>query len=259
MFSKGSRYRNLPESSPVDARGERQRGKQLRVIPAAEGRFVHVVREGERLDLLALKYYGDPTRWWRIADANPEEPYPPHLLDRRPFVVERFVLERVRLDERLAQLVEDLGAYGQAAPAENLSPGERAAPGFLRSTVVVIYPPSAATREQILAEVADAGFNLLGVRGGKSGAQTAEAFDFDDLKAKDDWRSLAAALQRTPGVERVESNVVEATLTVEYNSEAVDRSVVVAAIKARGFELSAASLRLARAGARIVIPPNQAG
>ena len=27
---------------------------------------------GERLDLLAGKYYGDPSKWWMIAAANPE-------------------------------------------------------------------------------------------------------------------------------------------------------------------------------------------
>src|SRR6266542_2938191 len=70
MFAKGSRYRNLPESSPVDADGERKRGKQLRLIAQPESQFLHAVQEKDRLDLLAYKYYGDPTRWWQIADAN---------------------------------------------------------------------------------------------------------------------------------------------------------------------------------------------
>ncbi len=30
----------------------------------------HVVAEGERLDLLAYRYYADPALWWVIADAN---------------------------------------------------------------------------------------------------------------------------------------------------------------------------------------------
>lgn len=29
-----------------------------------------------RLDLLAQQLFGDPTQWWRIADANPQIPYP---------------------------------------------------------------------------------------------------------------------------------------------------------------------------------------
>jgi hypothetical protein len=37
----------------------------------------HVVTRGDRLDLVAAKYLGDPTQFWRICDANlvihPEE------------------------------------------------------------------------------------------------------------------------------------------------------------------------------------------
>lgn len=36
----------------------------------------HVVHEGDRLDLLAARYYNDPEMWWVIADANPEVFYP---------------------------------------------------------------------------------------------------------------------------------------------------------------------------------------
>lgn len=31
----------------------------------------HVVTRGDRLDLIAAKYLGDPTQFWRICDANP--------------------------------------------------------------------------------------------------------------------------------------------------------------------------------------------
>jgi nucleoid-associated protein YgaU len=31
----------------------------------------HVVRGGDRLDVLAATYLGDPTQFWRICDANP--------------------------------------------------------------------------------------------------------------------------------------------------------------------------------------------
>jgi hypothetical protein len=30
----------------------------------------HIVVEGDRLDLLAARYLGDPQLWWRIADGN---------------------------------------------------------------------------------------------------------------------------------------------------------------------------------------------
>ncbi|MFC0111328.1 hypothetical protein [Kibdelosporangium aridum] len=29
------------------------------------------MREGDRADVLANRYIGDPEQWWRIADANP--------------------------------------------------------------------------------------------------------------------------------------------------------------------------------------------
>jgi hypothetical protein len=32
----------------------------------------HSVVQGDRLDVLASRYVGDPQLWWRIADANPE-------------------------------------------------------------------------------------------------------------------------------------------------------------------------------------------
>jgi len=31
----------------------------------------HVVRGGDRLDVVAATYLGDPTQFWRICDANP--------------------------------------------------------------------------------------------------------------------------------------------------------------------------------------------
>jgi len=36
----------------------------------AGGRVLHVVAQGDRPDLLAYRYYRDPLKFWRIADAN---------------------------------------------------------------------------------------------------------------------------------------------------------------------------------------------
>lgn len=36
----------------------------------------YTVGLGERLDQIAVQMYGDPTRWWEIADINSELPYP---------------------------------------------------------------------------------------------------------------------------------------------------------------------------------------
>jgi nucleoid-associated protein YgaU len=32
----------------------------------------HQVTGSDRVDQLAARYYGDPTAWWKIANANPE-------------------------------------------------------------------------------------------------------------------------------------------------------------------------------------------
>ncbi len=38
--------------------------------------YHYIVRLGDRFDLLANQYLGDPTLWWQLADANPEVTYP---------------------------------------------------------------------------------------------------------------------------------------------------------------------------------------
>lgn len=49
----------------------------FRAQPKMPNRFLHyTVKMGDRLDTLANAYYGDPTLWWIIADANPEITYP---------------------------------------------------------------------------------------------------------------------------------------------------------------------------------------
>src|SRR4030095_7689313 len=95
MFTRGSRYRNLPETAVLNAKGEWVRGKDLRLIPARETllaptgqQVTHTVLEADRLDLLPLEYDGDTTRWWQVGDVNPELPFPTDLLDRRPLVEE---------------------------------------------------------------------------------------------------------------------------------------------------------------------------
>jgi hypothetical protein len=265
MFSKGSRYRKVSESSPVDAQGERQRGIDLRFIPRADGRFAHTVREGERLDLLAFKYYGDPTRWWQIGDANPAEAYPPDLLDRRPVVAERFVLEYATFAARYAQLFDALAAVSQVTPLEQLSEGLPTVPLFLETTVFVTYPEAVATRDRIVAEIEASGFNLLGAfgldplvaPGQTSAGTTTEAFTFDDRAAKSGWRALVEQLERLAGVLSARSRAFESALEVVYNAEAVERADIMGMIQDHGFVLSASASISARAGAKIVIPPNQ--
>ncbi len=72
MIEKGSRYENarlfgaVPNSEPVFG------GIRPREISAAAGVIEYTVKEGDRLDLLALHFYNNTRRWWRILDANPQ-------------------------------------------------------------------------------------------------------------------------------------------------------------------------------------------
>lgn len=69
MFDKRSRYRGC---EPFTAGEPGFRGVRARTVPLAEGVIEHVVVAGDRLDLLAMRYYRDHHLWWRILDANPE-------------------------------------------------------------------------------------------------------------------------------------------------------------------------------------------
>jgi hypothetical protein len=75
MRFAGSRYASTPV---VDVDGTRALGR--RAIPPAPGVLEHVVMDGERLDQLAARFYGDPTRSWLLLDANPGELNPFALL-----------------------------------------------------------------------------------------------------------------------------------------------------------------------------------
>jgi hypothetical protein len=85
MFESSSRYAPLrtltfsvtgPDGEPRDIRHV-----ERRFIPAAAASVTlleHRVAQGDRLDNLTAKYLGDPTQFWRVADAN-EEPRPEEL------------------------------------------------------------------------------------------------------------------------------------------------------------------------------------
>lgn len=78
MFARGSRYETVPEAVHVDASGREVPYKLLRLLPPLPPTVqTHLVGDGDRLDLLAHRYLGDPELFWRICDANgalrPEE------------------------------------------------------------------------------------------------------------------------------------------------------------------------------------------
>lgn len=70
MFFKGSRYANVAEGEFTDAAGRVTRYKLARFIPPTPALSLHAVARDERLDHVAFRYYRDPERFWRIADAN---------------------------------------------------------------------------------------------------------------------------------------------------------------------------------------------
>ena len=80
MFGPNSRYYLTQTARLVREDGTEVVYLRRRFVPAPE-RFAlleeHVVSEGDRLDLVAHQYLGDPEQFWRIADANgtvrPEE------------------------------------------------------------------------------------------------------------------------------------------------------------------------------------------
>ena len=259
MFSKGSRYRNLPESSPVNAEGERLRSKELRIIPATAGRFLHTVREGDRLDLLAFKYYGDETKWWQICDANQTLLFPTDLLDRQPVMEERFVLMHSDFVMRFKDLLEAFSNCGEVIPPMVSSFDGKEKPGkpdFLESTVVVVYEPLPTTRKQILDQIKDKKFHFLHAFAWTIETNTAEAFTFDDLMVKSNWQSLVDKLVATPGILQAQSIVTEATLRVVYNSAILPGETILAQVKTGGFDIQESST-FSRIGTKIIIPPNQ--
>jgi hypothetical protein len=71
MLLRGSRY-SASRRFTEDPRAEQGafRGLRPRPIGPATGVIEHVVKAGERIDLLARHYYNDDRLWWRIVDAN---------------------------------------------------------------------------------------------------------------------------------------------------------------------------------------------
>jgi hypothetical protein len=58
-------------SVPLDDGTTRRLGVP-RIAPEPPEAVRYLVREGDRLDLLAGTALGDSTGWWRIADTNPQ-------------------------------------------------------------------------------------------------------------------------------------------------------------------------------------------
>jgi nucleoid-associated protein YgaU len=70
MFARGSRYETVPDAVYRTAAGREIVYKRLRLIPDPAALQTHRVAAGDRLDLIAFKFYQDPEQYWRICDAN---------------------------------------------------------------------------------------------------------------------------------------------------------------------------------------------
>src|SRR4030095_7620462 len=108
MFSRISRYRTLPDIVTTDAEGRSLVSKTLRPLPEAPGTFRQTIQDVDRLDHLAYKYYRQPTKWWRLNDANPEFLSPQALLGKEPIITDRFPVEFDGAQPPWAGLVRNL-------------------------------------------------------------------------------------------------------------------------------------------------------
>lgn len=248
MFFRGSRYRNLSESSPLDAAGQRLRGKNLRVIPRSSGGFLYTVQDRDRLDLLAFKFYNDASKWWQICDAHSEFPFPNDLLDRRPMVEELLAVVDPEANAAFGALVTALTAIGIVHIAEG---------DFIASTLVMSYAAQ-AQRGQILNEIAVRNFHFLRSFAWTDAAVEFEAFTVENQLVKLRWRQLFEDLSALPGMVGIEPDLTDAIFRLAYNSALTTRVEIRAAVEQRGFTIvPQSSYVIERAGDRIVIPPNE--
>lgn len=81
MFFDGSRYLNVKDYSVKGPGGREVKLKRARPLKLVGGTFTYQVKAGDRLDLLAHRFYRTPRKWWLICDANPGLMYPDDLLE----------------------------------------------------------------------------------------------------------------------------------------------------------------------------------
>jgi hypothetical protein len=110
VFSKQSRYRQVPDIAVPDARGRVLAAKDIRALPDVTGTFRHRVDSGDRLDQLSYSYYGNPLQYWHICDANPQFLSPLALLDQDPVTTTRFPVTTEAADPPWAAVLSALSA-----------------------------------------------------------------------------------------------------------------------------------------------------
>ena len=84
-FRRGSRYEQTRVFETYRGSELPFPGTRARAIETPEGVLEHTLQAGERLDLLALHYYNDVRKWYRILDANP------HINTAADVVLDEFI------------------------------------------------------------------------------------------------------------------------------------------------------------------------
>lgn len=69
MFTLSSRYHKLETVDATTHDGRSVKAVKLRRLPDIEGQDT-MVKDHDRLDIMAQRQYDDPTWFWRVADAN---------------------------------------------------------------------------------------------------------------------------------------------------------------------------------------------
>ena len=73
MANRSSRHAQLASyRRPLPALHQEVELYQPRLREVPPSSRSHRVQPGERLDLVAFRYYDDPHQYWRLADANPD-------------------------------------------------------------------------------------------------------------------------------------------------------------------------------------------
>jgi len=72
LIDRKSRYRTTPVLTVADGMGGTHPLLDLRATPEPSSVLEITPTDTDRLDLLAFRYYRDPTRFWRICDASDE-------------------------------------------------------------------------------------------------------------------------------------------------------------------------------------------
>ena len=129
--NKTSRYRADPAVAGPDARGRITLAHDSRALPAVTGTFRHVLADGDRVDQLADRYYGDPLAWWQICDANPDFLSPWAMLGQEPVITAGFTITPTgdgtweALWNDLFQALTALPGVERVTVADSADPGDR--------------------------------------------------------------------------------------------------------------------------------------